>query len=102
MVHSNMIAKKIEVSIINTSLKKPRIHWREYEWEYSEGIIRNNIPTMLYLLLKSNSPDTRIGVSNLKDEIEKSTLAKFEKNTKYFLDGISSNYTIIIDNRERH
>ena len=35
---------------------------------------------MLYLLLKRINPATRIGVSNLKDEVEKATLPKFGNN----------------------
>ena len=46
---------------------------------------------MLYFIFKRINPDTRIGVSNLKDEIEKSTLAKIGNNLKYLLDDMSSN-----------
>ena len=56
---------------------------------------------MTDLLLKSTNPDTRIGVSNRKYGTDKATLAKFGKNVKYYLDDISSNYFIIIDNEER-
>ena len=34
------------------------------------GLIRNGRPTMLYLILKIINLDTRIGVYNLKYEIE--------------------------------
>ena len=57
---------------------------------------------MLYLILRSIKRATSIGVSNLKDEIEKSTLSKFGKNVKYFIGYISSNYSIIIDKGERY
>ena len=52
---------------------------------------------MIYLIFKSINPYTRIGVSNQKDELEKSTLAKFVNNLEDLLDDISSNYSIIID-----
>ena len=52
---------------------------------------------MLYFLFKSINPATRIGVSNLKDKIEKITLAKFGINVKDLLDDMCSNYSIIID-----
>ena len=55
---------------------------------------------MLYLILKSINPVTSIVVSELKDEIEKATLAKFLNNVKYLLDDMSSNYSIIIDKGE--
>ena len=57
---------------------------------------------MIYLLFKSINPDKSIGVSNLKDEIEKSTLAKFGNNIKDLLDDMSSNYSINIYTGERH
>ena len=47
--------------------------------------MRNYGPAVLYLLFKSINPDTRIGVSNLRDEIHKSTLAKFINNVKTLL-----------------
>ena len=40
---------------------------------------------------------TSIGVSNLKDEIDKANLAKFGNNVKEFLDTICSNDSIVID-----
>ena len=43
------------------------------------------------------NPETRISVSNLRVEIEKSALAKFDNNSKYNLDNMSSNDTIIVD-----
>ena len=52
---------------------------------------------MIYLLLKCINPATNIEDSNLKYEIEKSTLAKFDNNVKYLLYDMSSNYNIIID-----
>ena len=57
---------------------------------------------MIYLLFKSINPYTRIGVSNLKYEIDKSTLSKFGSNLKDIIDDMSSNYTIIIDGVKYH
>ena len=61
-----MIAKAIEGSIKNTSLKKIRLHRGEYEWANAGGIMINYGPTILYLLFKSTNQATRIGVSNIK------------------------------------
>ena len=57
---------------------------------------------MIYFLFKIINPDKSIGVSNLKDEIEKSALAKFVNNIKEILDCMSSNYSINIDTGECH
>ena len=44
---------------------------------------------MIYLIFKSINPYTSIGVYNLKDDIEKSTLSKFGNNVKDLLDDMS-------------
>ena len=69
---------------------------------YCGGLLSNYGTTAIYLLLKIINPDTRIGFSNLKDEIYKAILDKFGKNVKDILDYVSPNYTIIIDKGERH
>ena len=97
-----MIAEAIEGSITNTYLKKTRLHWGENKWADDGCLISNNGPTMIYLLFKNIKPAIRIGVSNINDEIEKSTLAKFWNNVKDLLCDISSNYSIIIDRLERY
>ena len=56
---------------------------------------------MIYLLLKIINPDTRICVSNLKYEIDKSNLAKFSNNVKDLLGKMSTNYSITFDKGER-
>ena len=57
---------------------------------------------MIYLLLKIINPDTRIGVSNIKENNNKATLSKVVINLKDLLDEMSSNYPIIIDKGELH
>ena len=52
---------------------------------------------MIYLLFKIINPATTIGVSNLKNEILKATLASFVNNVKYLLEDMTFNYTIITD-----
>ena len=99
-IHSDMTSKKIEVSITDTSLKKLGIHRKEYEWEKSRGLIRSDVPTVIHLLFKIVNPTSSIGVSNLKNEIEKETLARFGNDVKNIIDDISSNYTIIIEKGE--
>ena len=83
-----MIAKSIKGSIKNTYLRKLRLHCREYEWTYYLVIISNDVTTMIYLIFKSINPYTRTGVSKIKYEIEKTTLAKFGNNVKDPLDEI--------------
>ena len=65
-------------------------------------MIRNDGPTIIYIPFNRIDPDTRIGVSNLKDETRKSTLAKFVKNVKDILDDMYYNYTIIMYQEEHN
>ena len=88
---SDMIAKEIVGSSTNTSLKKLRIRQGGYKWADARCIINNHGRTMLYLLFKGINLATRIGDSNLKDEIDKATLSKFFNNAKDLFDEISSN-----------
>ena len=55
---------------------------------------------MIYLLFKIIKLATRIGVSNLKDETEKATLAKFGNDVKDLIYDMSLNYSIVIDKEE--
>ena len=57
---------------------------REYEWTDDGGIIRNDGPTIIYLIFKIIKPATRIDVSNLKDKNDKEILSKLGNNySKY-------------------
>ena len=96
-VLSDIISKSIEGSITKTSLNKLIIHRREYKWSEDGGLIRNSVPTMIDLLLKSIKSATSIGDSNLKYHIEKATSDHFGNNIKYLIDDMSSNITIIIE-----
>ena len=86
-----MISKAIQVSITKTSLNKLSLHRVECEWAESGDLIMNDGPTIPHLLFKCINPDTSTSVSNLKYQIEISTLDKFVNNVKDILDDMSSN-----------
>ena len=93
---SDMIAEEIEGSSKKTSIKKLRLHRVEYEWANTGAIMSNDGPTMIYLIFKGINSSTRIGVLNLKYEIEKATLSNFGNNLKDLLDDMYSYYSIIM------
>ena len=93
----DIIHKAILGSITKNYVKKHRLHRGEYECSDAGDMIRIYAHTILHLLFKSINPATRIGVSNLEYEIEKSTLSKFGNNIKDLLDEHDSKYPIIID-----
>ena len=64
--------------------------------------MRNYVSTMIYLISKIVNPDKRIGVSNLKDKVDRATLAKFVNNVKDLLDDMYLNYSTIVDKGEFH
>ena len=59
-----MISKAIGV-LIKKNINQLRLHCGVYECTDAGGIIRNNGPTMLYLIFKIINPATKIFVSNL-------------------------------------
>ena len=101
-VRSDMISISIKGLITKTSLNKVRLHRGVYKCKNSRRIISNYGPTLIYLLFKIINPAKNIGVSNLKDEIDKATLDKFGNNVKELLDEIYSNYSIILNKVEHH
>ena len=78
-----MIHKEIVVSSTKTSLNTSQLIHNDYDWNDSGVIINNDATTIIYLLFKSINTTTSIGVSNLKDKIDKSTLSKLRNNIKY-------------------
>ena len=64
------------------------------------GIKSNNLPAMIYIIFESINPATRVGVSNIKNEIDRATLDNFFNDIKDLLDKMPSGYTIIIDNED--
>ena len=97
-----MIAKAIEGPLFKTSIKKLSLCPGLYYWTDAGGIIRIDGPTMVYLIFKIINPSTRMGVSNLKYEIGKATLAKFGNIINYLLDDMDSNDSIITEKGECH
>ena len=57
---------------------------------------------MLYILLKTTNTTTMIGISNLKDNIEKAKISKLGKMSRIFLMTCIQKYTIIVDKGGRY
>ena len=58
----------------------------DFELADTGGLIRIDGPTTIYLLSKSTNPTTGVVVSNIKYEIDNTTLSKFGNNIKDILD----------------
>ena len=101
-VKSAMIAKRIERSLDKNSLKSLTIHKAKYEWKETNGIINNDGPTMLYLLLTKINPSVRVGISTLKTNLATATLPKFSHNVDQLFDFMETQYKEIKSKGGRH
>ena len=100
-VRSRMIAKRI-IGYLKTAdyevlkNKAKLFTWKGHGEEEMDG------PTILWLLLQICNPSTRVGVAELKDDLRKATLAKFQNNVKLLTDYMSSKYRNIQEKGQSH
>ena len=100
-VRSRMIAKRI-IAYLKTSdfevlkNKAHQITWSGNGEEEIDG------PTILWILLKICNPSTRVGVAELKEDLRKTTSAKFQHNVKLMTDHLSSKYRNIQEKGQTH
>ncbi len=74
-VKAQMIAKRIEAHLTQASFKKLMHQKFKFQLTDSFGNMYNDGPTMLKINMDGINSFTRIGVSALKAQIEKATLA---------------------------
>ena len=101
-VRSQMIAKRLIGSICAVTKKalfNKKIH---FTWTDTIGEAYYDGPTMLYILLASVNPLTRVGVSKLKEALRNTRLEKFEHNIDGVLTNNKSNYNQIIERGFKH
>ena len=102
-VRSEMISKRIENSISESSRKNLMLKKAAFTWKNTtSGTIHHDGPTMLYMLLSLVNPTTRVGVSELKKLIMRATLPKFDHNVINMLDDMASNYNRILELGSTH
>ena len=75
-VRSRMIAKRIMNYLKSSDLEVLRNRQRQYTWS-GNGIDEHDGPTILWILLQTCNPSTRVGVSELKEDLRQATSAKF-------------------------
>ena len=101
-VKSAMIAKRIEASLDKNSLKSLLIHKAKYQWTETNGIVNNDGPTMLYLLLTKINPSVRVGISTLKTNLATASLPKFNHSVDQLFDFMETQYKEIKAKGGRH
>ena len=94
---SAMIAKRI-LGSISTAAKKTRFtKKRDFAWlDATTGEYKYNGPTILYILMAAVNPNTRVGISGLKEKICVVNMGAVGHNVKDLLIQIKTNYNLII------
>ena len=100
---SAMISKRIKGSITTSSQKSLMLHKDKFSWtSISTSEVKFDGPTMLYLLVSTLSPSTRVDVTEFKNEIQNVRLDKYDQNLKEILDNMQDNYCHIADLDQTH
>ena len=72
-----------------------------YTWWSATGDEMDG-PTIIWLLLQSCSPSTRVGVTKLKDQMRSATSAQHKHNIKDLTDYMKTKYRAIIEKGQNH
>ena len=100
---STMIAKCIMGSISTSSRKTLFTKRKEFaRMDYATGEYNYNRPTILHFLMASINPNTRVGVTGLKEKIRMAKIGSFNHNVKDLLTDIASNYNLIVEQGFSH
>ena len=101
-VRSQMIAKRLLGSICSVTRKTLFNKRTHFSWTDGNGDAFYDGPTILYILLASVNPSTRVGVSKLKETIRNTRLEKFVFKIDDMISNMESNYNLIIERGHKH
>ena len=90
-VRSRMIAKRIVGYVITVDYEVLKNKVKQFTWS-GRGYEEIDGPTLLWILLQTCYPSTRVGVAELKDYLRKVTSTKFQNNVKTLIDRMSSEF----------
>ena len=96
-VKSRMIAKRIRGYLKKDDIEVLKTNWDTISWKGTSGIVEEDGPTMLWLILNQCNPSTRVGVSELKEDMRRATSAKHKHNVKKLTDYMGEKYREILD-----
>jgi len=100
-VKSRMIAKRILGRLKAADYKILKNKETQYKWTGNDKVEYDG-PTILWILLQSCNPSTRVGVSELKSDLRTATSAKFKHNVKDLTDYMSSKFREIREKGQQH
>ena len=99
---SRMIAKRIQNSLTSASWKVLFSKRKHYSWRAPNGTVSYDGPTMLYLIVSSVNPSTRVGVSDLKTNLRQARLVQFKYIVPDLCDKMMADYQMILDRQKTH
>ena len=100
-VRSRMIAKRIMNYLKSSDLEVLRNKQAMYTWS-GNGLVEHDGPTILWILLQTCNPSTRVGVAELKEHLRKATSAKFKHDVRTLTDYMCSKLQKIREKGQRH
>jgi len=100
-VRSRMIAKRIIGYLKLSDWENLKNKRSKYTWA-GQGDEEMDGPTILWILMQTCNPSTRVGVSELKEELRRATSAKFNHDIQKLTDFMSSKYREITEKGQRH
>ena len=100
-VKSRMIAKRVlgylKMYDFETLKNKADMYtWTSPELDEFDG------PTIIWILLQECNPSTRVGVSELKEDLRKATSSKFQHNVRKLTDYMGSKFREITERGQTH
>ena len=101
-VRLEMISKGIQAHISKASFQDLLLEKKHFEWAGVSGDQKWDGFIMLLLVLKKINPTTQVGISNLKNAIEKVTLQKSSNNVVVMLNRMQQNLEDIKDRGSTH
>ena len=100
-VRSRMIAKKIIGYLKRSDWENLKNNSSKYTWS-GQGDEEMDGPTILWILMQTCNPSTRVGVSELKEELRSATSAKFGNDIQKLTNFMSSKYREIKEKGQTH
>ena len=100
---STMNAKRILGSISTSSRKTLFTKKKDFAWmDNATGEYNYDGPTILHILMLSVNPNTRVGVTGLKEKMRATHMGAFNHNVKALLTDIATNYNMILEQGFSH
>jgi len=97
-----MIAKRIIAHLKTADLEILKNQASKYTWANTNKEEMGDGPTMLWLLLQSCNPSTRVGISELRTDLRNASSSKFQHNVKKLTTYMSSKYRKIEVRDQEH